>query len=287
MPLFMMISGFFSARADGSFIKFTAKKFRQLILPSLVFGVIFALSWHFVAGGGIFKAFVTCYWFLKSAFICALLYFVAMRFSSKSLGYVVTLAASIFLSIYMVNMMYPAFIIGTIISRYREQFSRCAFWTSLATGVAFVIMFAAQDADMAADSYLKIFSYFHSGGFNEFLQQFCRFSFKVVLGLMGSIFCIALFIELAKYMHASRVGRTLGQWGTLTLGIYLWQAILLEHLMMKTINLSSFTLPLFNYVISPLISLIVVLVCILLTKALKSNPWTAFLMLGAPRPVSK
>ncbi len=54
MPLFMMISGFFSARADGSFIKFTAKKFRQLILPSLVFGVIFALSWHFVAGGGYF-----------------------------------------------------------------------------------------------------------------------------------------------------------------------------------------------------------------------------------------
>ena len=287
MPLFMMISGFFSTRADGSFIKFAAKKFRQLILPSLTFGVIFALSWHFVAGGGISKAFVTCYWFLKSAFICALLYFAATRFSNKSVGYVVTLAASIFISMYMVNLMYPAFIIGTIISRYREQFSRCALWITLATGVAFVIMFAAQDADVAANSYLKIFSYLHRGGFNEFLPQFGRYFYKVLLGLMGSLFFIALFIELAKYMQAGSVGRMLGQWGTLTLGIYLWQAILLEHVMMKTIDLSSVSLPLFNSVISPLISLMVLLVCILLTKALKSNEWTAFLMLGAPRPGAK
>lgn len=287
MPLFMMISGFFGARTDLSFNKFTAKKFRQLIIPSLTFGVFFALSWYFIAGGSISKAFVTCYWFLKSAFICCLLYWAATRFSNKAIGYVITLAASLFISMYMVNLMYPAFIAGTLINRYRDLFIRKSLWITIAAGVVFFIMYAGVDADKAANSYLKIFSYFHQGGFREFLPQLGRFAYKVAVGLSGSAFFIALFIELAKYMRAGRVGRILGQWGTLTLGIYLWQAILLEHVMMKTVDLSAFSMPVFNCVVSPLVALIVLIVCILLTKVLKSSEWLSFLFLGTPRPGSK
>lgn len=54
MPLFMMISGFFSSKIKLGFKDFTINKFRHLILPSMTFGIIFILSWHFVCGGGDF-----------------------------------------------------------------------------------------------------------------------------------------------------------------------------------------------------------------------------------------
>ena len=66
----------------------------------------------------------------------------------------------------------------------------------------------------------------------------------------------------------------------LTLGIYLWQAIILEHIMMKTIDLSQLDYTIFNYIVSPLLSLIILMVCVGLTKLLKANTWTNYIFLG-------
>lgn len=100
------------------------------------------------------------------------------------------------------------------------------------------------------------------------------------MGSAGSIFIISLFIKLSKILPETKIGNILASWGTLTLGIYLWQAVLLEHIMMKTINLADVNHVLFNYFISPIISIAVLVVCVMLTKALKANKWTALLFLG-------
>ena len=53
MPLFMTVSGFFSAHICGdTFKRFLAKKSRQLLLPALSFDVIYCILSHYINGGG-------------------------------------------------------------------------------------------------------------------------------------------------------------------------------------------------------------------------------------------
>ena len=84
MPLFMAISGFFGARiAENSFINAFTKKFRQLLLPSISFGLICFIinqSPKFAT-----YSFIGSFWFLKSAFLCSFVYFLVTYMSILSL----------------------------------------------------------------------------------------------------------------------------------------------------------------------------------------------------------
>lgn len=288
MPLFMMISGFFSVKTGDSFVKYASKKFRQLVWPALTFGVIFIFSYFYLANNGagnIFSTYAACYWFLKSAFLCTLVYFAATRFPSRKAGYAVTLAVSLFMHWYNVNLMYPAFLTGVALSRHREALEKNAMWIAAAAGVVFAVIFTKVNGEVIAESSLKILKCLREGGPEVLGIQAARYACKVVLGLSGSLCVIGLFVAAAKRLPSTRAGRILGSWGMLTLGVYLLQAVLLEQLMMKTVNLAWMSPGVFNYVATPLVAAGVTLVCIVITKALKLSPWLSFLFLGAPCPV--
>lgn len=53
MPLFMMVCGFFGANVNRlDFKTFFLKKFRTLLMPALTMGIIFCISWCYMANGG-------------------------------------------------------------------------------------------------------------------------------------------------------------------------------------------------------------------------------------------
>lgn len=89
MPLFMTMSGFFAGSSmKMSFIELFKKKFKQLIIPALTFGVIWYI--HDVIVGArmlSLKSFVHLeaedYWFLKSLFFAYLIAYVTHRFTAK------------------------------------------------------------------------------------------------------------------------------------------------------------------------------------------------------------
>ena len=286
MPLFMMISGFFSAKVEIPFKKYFLKKFKQLIIPSLSFGVIFVISWHFVCGGGVLKPFVLCYWFLKSAFSCALLYYFAMRFKQKWIGLTITVIISQFIFFYQINWMYIPFITGTFLFQYKEKIKNYSLIIMFISGCIYWIMFAFWNVEMASIGWFKLFKFLSPSNIHNLpIPLFC-FLYKMIMGICGSLFFISLFIECAKYLPENRLGNILAKWGTLTLGIYLWQAILLEHIMMKTINLESMEWNLFNFVVSPLISIAVLIFCVWLTEYMKRNLWLSYIFFGGKNPKS-
>lgn len=75
MPLFMAITGYFCYMGTNiSLWHVTKKKLRQLILPGTAFAVAISLLTGF--GSGFHILGLLCpYWFLQSAFICAMLYY--------------------------------------------------------------------------------------------------------------------------------------------------------------------------------------------------------------------
>lgn len=93
MPLFMIMSGYFSTRTlnNNSFNELLKKKFHQLILP--------CLTWFFTATAfysfllfltdkqweSIFnlKNFIYCFWFFKCLFACYLIVWIAKKYSNK------------------------------------------------------------------------------------------------------------------------------------------------------------------------------------------------------------
>lgn len=286
MPLFMMISGFFSAKVMVPFKEFFLKKFHQLIIPSLTFGIIFVISWHFVCGGEIVKPYVLGYWFLKSAFSCAILYYIAMHFRSKWVGFLITIIVSQFIYFYQINWMYIPFIIGAYLFHHKESLIKRGWITTLISGIIYWLMFFSWNVEMASMGWFKLYKYlFYPNIHNLPFPLFC-FVYKMIMGVCGSLFFISLFIDCAKYFKENRFGNILASWGTLTLGIYLWQAILLEHMMMKTINLANIEWVLFNFVVSPLISVGVLILCGWLTKWMKGNQWLSYIFLGSKNPKS-
>lgn len=280
MPLFMMISGFFSAKIRTGLKEYIQNKFYHLIFPSLTFGILFVVSWHFICGGGIFKPYILCYWFLKSAFICSLLYYFAEKVRPKLLGYLLTVTLSIGFYLYMVNLMYIPFLTGVWLFRHKENIKKHSLSLSLCALILYLYLFTNWNFQMASMPLFRAYMYLNSDTIHEIWYPLYCYIYKIIMGLSGSIFIITLFIELAKWIPTNRIGKLLGSWGMLTLGIYLWQAIILEHIMMKTIDLSQLDYTIFNYIVSPLLSLIILVVCVGLTKLLKANTWTNYIFLG-------
>ena len=89
MPLFMTMSGFFAnSSMKISLIELFKKKFKQLIIPALSFGVLWYMHGVIVGAKMLsLKSFVhleaEAYWFLKSLFFAYLIAYVTHRFTAK------------------------------------------------------------------------------------------------------------------------------------------------------------------------------------------------------------
>lgn len=103
------------------------------------------------------------------------------------------------------------------------------------SGTLYSIIYFNLSVKMIQMPGLRLYSLMRNN-LNDMGFPLLTFAYKLSMGILGSIFIITLFIYLSKFMKKNKIGQILASWGSLTLGIYLWQAIILEHWMMKTIN---------------------------------------------------
>ena len=128
MPLFMVLSGYFassSMKLGGA--EFLTKKFRQLLLPCLSWGVI---CWLIITSGLIEGRFalkikelfvgwiglMDNFWFLKSCFICYVLAWICKR--AGKYQYVAFSGAWLLCSMqghFNLSMMFPSFVFGMML----------------------------------------------------------------------------------------------------------------------------------------------------------------------------
>lgn len=280
MPLFMAISGYFGHKIfNKSFVDLFITKWKRLIIPSISFGILFSLSWCYLVGGGgsYVGTFVRCYWFLKSAFCCSLLYWLCRRFPNLTVGIILTIVISQFMFVYKVNEMYPAFLIGAFLHSHKTFLEKYCWVIFFISTIIFLTLFSFDDYEMFSYPVLRLHRYLNSPeiGFYLSIQ-----AYVVALGVCGSLSVISLFLGMDRILPHTKFSELVAGWGKETLGIYLIQAILLEHFLMKTVDFSNYSWGLFNLVIAPTMAILVVLLCIIIIHGMRKFRFLRIYFLG-------
>ncbi|QCD34490.1 MULTISPECIES: hypothetical protein [Muribaculum] len=113
-----------------------------------------------------------------------------------------------------------------------------------------MILFCFDDYEMFSYPVLRLHKYIKSPGIGFYLSIQ---AYIITMGIFGSLSVISLFVGIGQKYNDTKYGEYISRWGSETLGIYLIQAILLEHFMMKTLNFSNVSWGLFNLVTAPII----------------------------------
>lgn len=261
MPLFMALAGYFAASSVRlGWREFIVKKFRQLLLPALTFGLVACgIQWLW----GTPVSYIEALWFLKSAFLCYLLYYASMRLIRPQwLAVIITLLLSQFLYEYKLNWMYPFFLLGGWLRDNIGLIRRHAAKIALAAGAAFVLLVCITDENIFVEP--RRSEILHSLPGTTLVGAVAwQHTLQLLLGLTGTLLFVSLFEWLATRLGRSRAGEFLGRYGAYTLGVYLFQTVILEIVLDKLVNFDGMPLLLYEYVVTPAISLGVLALCLL------------------------
>lgn len=290
MPLFMTISGYFSAHIiEKNLLHVVLRKFRQLMLPALFCGVLLCIVLICFTGnckeGDIM---LNSFWFLKSVFVCSLLYL--FSYKKKRLRFVL-LPASILLSqaiqLYNIWWMYPSFLLGVVIKRFC-WLKRNTFLMFLLCFCIYVLMLLFLEPEY--NSFVTDFTMMNSG---LYFPKLCMFFllrlYRFVIGGAGTLAFISLSEFLSHRLPQTKFGNKWCLWGQWTLGIYIFQVFILETLLPCYVDCVNMNQTLFTYAVSPAISLVVLLLCLGIIGLIHYSRWASFLLLGEkpPYPIMK
>lgn len=288
MPLFLMISGYFSnSSMKLNFKTFLYKKTTNLILPCITWAlfsyVIFNLILYnedinILSFNQIYIYIKDEFWFLKCCFICYLITFLCYKTKLKKKYWIpIALLISINMS-YQVNLLYPAFIIGfilkenPIILKFINKNSRTLI-------IIFIVMLFFLNKEYWNVHSLK--NEFFNHNYISILKEIYTRLFKIVIGLIGSLSFISMFnILFVNNNPKEKILRMFTDWGKYTLEIYILQTYILEYGLGAYLKFDSINFFTFNFIISPLLSLTVLFVCIKIAKLLHKSNFTAFIFFG-------
>lgn len=193
------------------------------------------------------------------------------------IGLIFTLAISQFVFVYKVNEMYPAFLVGACLYSYRRYLEK--YWLSffLVCLVIYLILFSFDDYEMFSYPVLRLHKYLRDPEIGFYLSIH---KYVIAMGIFGSLSVISLFVGLGRILPNTKIGDYIAGWGSETLSIYLIQAILLEHFLMKTLNFSNISWGLFNFVIAPIIATLVIILCLTIIYEMRKNNFIRIYFLG-------
>ena len=281
MPLFIAISGFFFVMTiKKGYFKLIKKRFIQLLLPVISWSLIYSI----LTGGGYFYTLINVFWFLKTAFICCLLgywVFIQPQHILAATALVVTIGFSVAFPYYQLDLMYPFFLIGGFLWLIHKRLSvRIYKVILLLSGFIFIGCLLYLDSA----NYQLFLSNFGSRRviFTEPVQTLIIRLYRIMMGLTGTLFFFSAFEIVFAKPRNGKIHSLISEWGRYTLGIYILQVFLLETFLKKHLVLSDLNLWIFNLIIAPIISLLIMVVCVVIIKLIRMNKYLSFILLGLP-----
>ena len=283
MPLFMTISGFFGAHiVSQPFISVLSKKFRTLLLPAICLGIIPML----LLGCDPCSTLKSSFWFLRSAFVCAILFYIANKYKKFAIP-VFIMAVTVW--IWAIWWLYPCYIAGAFIYKYYDRFiknrgkivliSLLVYFFMLAIGDSrfydhegFIVL-PARYSDVSLIQYIYIMAYIRC--------------YRIITGLAASIFFISLFGWLAEYFPKTESGDIICRYGQYTLGIYILQTFVLELYIATHFNFSEMNYYIFHFILAPYVSIAVLFICIGIIHVIHYSKFMSFILLGEQPPFTK
>ena len=147
------------------------------------------------------------------------------------------------------------------------------------SAVVYILLLVQWTSEMAHMPLMRIHRFIHMAP-DAAIAIAGTHLYKLVMGMAGSIMILSLFIIGHKMCPPNRITNTLCKWGQYTLGIYLLQAIIVEHIMMRTLDFSNLSYPMFNFVVAPIISVLVLILCTGIINLIHRSRLTSLLILG-------
>lgn len=295
MPLFMLLSGyFFNKISIHNLPLLIKKKFRQLILPCFGWSIIVVLlNILFTSNNNsqynlfevlkdIFYETGTRFWFLRSVFICYILTALSMRTLKKDwiafiVSFILFLMLSDNLRLALDKFMYPFFWVGYFMHKYKDYIEKYRNQILCLSFSIFVFMLLFWKKDYYI--YITGMSFYYIDNMELFayhlFERISIITYRYLIGLSGSI---SVFLFIRTYLNNQN--KLLSEIGKKTLGIYVIH-IIIEGKLLSQLDLSQTGFFLFNFVITPATSILLICFCILIINMLQKNKYVNTLMLGA------
>ncbi|WP_071146339.1 acyltransferase family protein [Bacteroides ihuae] len=296
MPIFMVMSGFFFDRsASSNLFKLTKKKFRQLIIPCFGWSIILLiLTTCYIYNEGkpiyiteriqtLLYETATRFWFLRSVFICYIAVSVSILIFRKDyLACVISIILMLLLPdmfrISLDKFMYPFFWMGYFLHKNIEWVTLNRRKIMILSSIFFIVLLLNWKKEYYI--YITGMSFYdikdQSILFFDFIPRFEIISYRYLIGVLGSI-SIFLMLQSIYIPQLKRINNV----GKYTLGIYVIH-LFFEGNILKLLDLSRINFLLYNLVITPIISIILIQICIFIIKLIQRNKFFNTLFLGAP-----
>ena len=272
MPLFMAISGFFAYQSMCmDFLLFCKKYSKRLLIPCVTWSLgVIAMRIIFKEPLG-WKEINNDLWFLKSLFICMLFAKIVFQEKNTSLR-AIFLCATLLLSqavpLYRLCYMYPSFIAGCFFSKHQHIFLKKSLKIGGIALYGFLIYMFLDE------------SFFDTHKINQIPQVggvLCVILTKMIVILTGlSAICFLMSLVMQANVDWNK---RIYKYGKYTLGIYLFQTVVVEHVCSCLLNVSWMPLQFLYIIIFPSISIM----CIFLGSYLQEKvtvPIAAKLLYG-------
>lgn len=282
MPLFMTVVGFFSGTvADMGLKEIVLKKARQLLLPAVVFYLPLAAVVLVKSGlSTMIHSYIGAFWFLKSAFICFVIYYAAKKIcKSTAVAAVVSLAISMFIIDFMICRMLPFFLFGLLLGNIYPRVRPHSGIIAAVSGVVFLPLLPLFDVDvyktLRLSPILTVLN-FSSSDYTEVYG--CLVA--LASGLSGSLFVIFLFEYLSTKIPSGNNWSKIAVLGSETLAVYMFNTVLIELPPKYVGHLDGMNPVLYNVVVTPLAAIAVIVQTHYIVGLIKRNRWLSFLILG-------
>ena len=282
MPLFMIVAGYFSVNSlEISFKALISKKFTQLILPCLCWGVLLFVVGLFYSndfsvksvGNGLSDSIILSLWFLKALFFCYIIAF-AIQHSPRWMGVGIFIFC-LSLTLYKLNIMFPAFMLGIVIRKHKLlESKRLNGWLPLTIiALAFIVLTLYYDAHFL-NAPNKMLGIIKSNSIAVWGSYFHRTIYSIGVGLSG-----AMIVIILAHKYLKDIGGFVCRVGQKTMGIYILQTLILEVVMSHTITYWG-EVKIFDLLITPIISVMIMIVCYYIVLLIEKNKTLSKYLLG-------
>ena len=292
MPLFMMISGFFSYSSMSlKFNSFIQKKFRNLIYPCLLWGLFIFIIYE--SNDLInhnneplsLRILLTDYywlsdfWFLKSCFICYVIAYCGFHSKlSKKYWMPLSIIISQGIATSFVSFMYPCFLIGLLLRLNNSIFAKIT--TNYIVLLSFfVLMLLFWDYNAWENSH-GIPSNLFEEDYKVWTNILLFRIYRHIIGIIGSLSFIALFHNIFNHTTNNQFTNNLCVYGKYTLEIYIIQSIVIERLLCRFIKLDYLNPIIFNIFATPALSIAILSLCIILSRITHKQKHLSLLLWG-------
>lgn len=292
LPLFMMIAGYFSISSMNLNIwDFLKKKGCQLLLPCITWCLIlYVIIWlmNTALNTSIsydpFFVFFQHFWFLKSLFICYVISYIGSRITNKLPCYIIfTIILAHISTTHQIPIMYFSFLSGVLLRMYFDKFTTHHKMLTISSFIIYIIILGVTSGELPLKG-INFIDIIRSNKILPLPRIYCE---KILIGISASIFLIGLMYGLSQINSIKNYFEKsyLTEIGKHTLGIYILQSIILETIMPIYIKVDTWGGIFINlnfdiYIIFPIISFLVMLLCTFLSIQIQKNKLLNLLLLG-------